>query len=125
MSYEVGNKKFYSKYYFSSICPLGFTLEGKNYNYYDKPDLLKAVQTFVVKSIETQLDFGLERRLVYCLGEGKNYQYLFRLNNEKKYFKHIIPLAHPRFIMQYKRKKLKSYINDYLQKLANPDSFIP
>ena len=30
-----GPEKFYSKFYFGAISPLGFTMDGKNLNYYD------------------------------------------------------------------------------------------
>ncbi|NJN42713.1 MAG: DUF4918 family protein [Flammeovirgaceae bacterium] len=30
-----GIKQFYKQFYFSSVCPLGFTRGGKNLNYYD------------------------------------------------------------------------------------------
>ena len=35
-----------------------------------------------------------------------------------KFFKQIIPLPHPRFIMQYKLKKKEEYIDRYLRELA-------
>ena len=34
-----GTKMFYKKFFISSICPYGFTLNGKNLNYYDDNDL--------------------------------------------------------------------------------------
>jgi hypothetical protein len=40
------------------------------------------------------------------------------LNEEYKFFKKVIPLAHPRFIMQYRRKKIAEYVNDYREKLS-------
>lgn len=112
-----GTQPFFKKFYFNSASPLGFTLEGKNLNYYDKPELVKALSRFIRQSIETQLKFGINTDVVFCLGEGENFRYLSRLNDEKKYFKKIIPLAHPRFIMQYKRKMTDQYIRAYLQVL--------
>lgn len=119
-----GIKSFYKSFYFSSVCPLGFTSQGKNYNYYDMPALQKAVHPFIVQSIERQIDFGLNTKFVYCLGEGKNLKFLHKLNEEKKYFQRIIPLSHPRYIMQYKRKHLDAFVDDYLKKLKHPLSFI-
>jgi len=119
-----GCDAFYQKFYFSSVCPLGFTSKGKNYNYYDTPALQKAVYPFIVQSLEQQIDFGLNTKFVYCLGEGKNLKFLHKLNDEKKYFQHIIPLSHPRYIMQYKRKSIHAFIDDYLKKLKHPLSFI-
>ncbi len=119
-----GCEPFYHKFFFSSVCPLGFTSDGKNYNYYDTPVLQKAVYPFIVQSLEQQIDFGLNTKFVYCLGEGKNLKFLNQLNEEKKYFQHIIPLSHPRYIMQYKRRYVDDFVDDYLKKLKPPSSFI-
>lgn len=113
-----GKEKFYQRFYFGSVCPLGFTKDGKNINYYDDTKLQQAVLPFIRKSIKTQLDMGMSNKVTYCLGEGKNYNFLRKLNEEEKYFDSIIPLYHPRFIMQYKRKRLNHYIKDYLAKLT-------
>ena len=61
--------------------------------------------------------FGISQEICYCLGEGENFRFLSQLNDEMRYFKRIIPLSHPRFIMQYRRKKVADYIADYLNKL--------
>ena len=112
-----GPERFFAKYFINSISPLGFTREGKNLNYYDTPELRKALAPFIRQSMRRLLTFNIERSVAFCLGEGTNYKYLQELNQEQQYFKQIIPLAHPRFIMQYKRKKLGDYLDDYLQKL--------
>lgn len=118
-----GKEKFYNHFYFGSVCPLGFTRDGKNLNYYDDPELQKAVLPFICKSLADQIQFGINTKVAYCLGEGKNFKFLTQLNEEKKYFAKIIPLSHPRFIMQYKRKKLNQFIDDYLLKLNKPEEF--
>jgi hypothetical protein len=51
------------------------------------------------------------------LGEGENFKFLNQLNNELEIFRKIVPLAHPRFIMQYRRKKVSEHVEDYLAKL--------
>lgn len=112
-----GKEKFYDRFYFGSVSPLGFTKEGKNLNYYDDPQLQKAVLPFILKTINDQIAFGLNQETAYCLGEGKNFKFLSRLNDDHGFFKKIIPFSHPRFIMQYKRKKLQHYIDDYIEKL--------
>jgi hypothetical protein len=112
-----GAAEFYGTFYINSVSPLGFTYENKNLNYYDTPALMKSLEKFIVHSIETQLTFGIKKEVAYCLGEGQNFKYLKNLNEKKKYFQALIPLAHPRFIMQYKRKHIDTYVNDYLQKL--------
>ena len=100
-----GVELFYNKFYVSSICPLGFTKHNKNLNYYDDKFLESAIGNFVIECLRKQLEFGINRDVVFCLGEGKNFLYLLKLNSEMKFFKKIVPLPHPRFIMQYKLKK--------------------
>lgn len=107
-----GIEKFYSRFYLNSVCPLGFTLEGKNMNYYDDRALTASLKTFMVESIRAQLDFGLSRKVAICLGEGKNFEYLQKLNAEFHFFETILPTAHPRFIMQYRRKTKDIYIKE-------------
>lgn len=108
---------FYQNFYFSSISPLGFMKDGKNLNYYDIKSLPKILNPFILKCMNDQLDWGLNREVVFCLGEGDNFKFLKELNSKENFFQEIIPLAHPRFIMQYKRKKLNEYLDDYIQKL--------
>lgn len=55
----------------------------------------------------------------FCLGEGQNYAFLQKLNAQKGYFQEIVPLAHPRFIMQYKRKSVDLYVEKYLESLGD------
>ena len=109
-----GAQKFYSNFLFSSISPLGFIRDGKNLNYYDDKKLEQVITPFAISCIKEQLNFGLNRTVCFCLGKGKNYAFLQRLNNEFKFFIEIIPLSHPRFIMQYRRKRVDEYIAQYL-----------
>lgn len=113
-----GPEKFYSRYFFSSVSPLGFTQDGKNLNYYDTPELQKSLERFIISSLYQVLDLGIDRDIAFCLGEGSNFKYLSKLNEKEKMFREIIPLAHPRFIMQYKRKYVKDYVKDYLKKIG-------
>jgi hypothetical protein len=110
-----GPEKFYGKFYISAISPLGFTQHGKNLNYYDSRTLQETVEPFMINCIQTQLEFGIDREICFCLGEGKNFNYLSTLNQRFGFFKKVVPLAHPRFIMQYRRKSIDAYIKDYLK----------
>jgi hypothetical protein len=119
-----GADKFYSKFYISAMSPLGFTSLGKtgrevNYNYYDSRKLTEAVYDFMVRSLNKQLEFGLLRDVCFCLGTGKNYKFILELNRKFKYFDKIVPLEHPRYIMQYKSKQKHVYIAKYIEELAN------
>lgn len=112
-----GAEKFFRKFFINSISPLGFIRGGKNVNYYDFPALRDALGPFIRKSMKSMLELNVHRSVAFCLGEGANFKYLQALNREMGYFEQIIPLAHPRFIMQYRRKRLPLYVEDYLQKL--------
>jgi hypothetical protein len=117
-----GTEKFYRDYYISALSPLGFTKDGKNLNYYDQHDLREAVEPFMIDCLQKQLDFGIERGTAFCLGEGENYKYLSRYNARFELFSEIKALPHPRFIMQYKRKRVQDYINLYLDNLSKSNS---
>ena len=108
---------FYKHYFITAVCPLGFTMQNKNLNYYDDKVLMSNASGFISDCIEKQIQALGTFDTCVCLGEGTNYKFLTQLNERHKYFKAIIPLAHPRFIMQYKRKSLGKYIEDYVSKL--------
>lgn len=111
-----GTKKFYSNYFITSVSPLGFLYQNKNLNYYDDKQLFQATEPFIHQSLKTLMDFNIEKRFGFCLGEGLNFKHLSSINNRLKLFDSFIPLPHPRWIMQYRRKSLNEYIGLYLQK---------
>ena len=108
---------FYKKFYFTSVSPLGFTKNGKNLNYYDEKLLQDRLQDFIMQCITTQLSWGLNRKVAYVLGEGKNFKFVQQLNAKHNFFEVLQPLSHPRYIMQYKRKKLGEYVKRYVDLL--------
>jgi hypothetical protein len=112
-----GPADFFSHHLISAVSPLGFVRNGKNINYYDDPKLQKAVSPFINQSIEALLSMGLDRTVCYCIGEGTNFKFLNQLNEEKHWFAALVPLAHPRFVMQYRRKQLHQYIDNYIAAL--------
>jgi hypothetical protein len=114
-----GAEKFYARFYINSICPLGFTIKnslGKevNYNFYDSKALADAAHDFIICSIKRQIALGINTDICFCLGSGKNEKVLLRLNETHGFFKKIVALEHPRFIMQYKSKYMQEYIDKYL-----------
>ncbi len=122
-----GPKAFYQDLYINSVCPLGFTQiqengKEKNYNYYDSPELLKAVADFNLENIQRQIGLGISTEVCFCFGTGKNEAYLRKLNETHGFFKKIVGLEHPRFIMQYKTAQKQFYIDKYLQAFANARS---
>ncbi|HEX2608261.1 MAG TPA: uracil-DNA glycosylase family protein [Flavisolibacter sp.] len=112
-----GPEAFYQDFFIGSVCPLGFVQRGRNINYYDDKELLKTVEPFIIKSLETLLSYQADRSYCICIGREKNFRYLTRLNEAHNWFKTIVSVPHPRFIMQYKRKEKDSYILKYLDVL--------
>jgi len=109
----------YKKFYINSLCPLGFTTvdangKEKNYNYYDSKELQTTVTGYIIENIKKQIALGVDTDVCFCFGTGKNEDFLRRLNNEHSFFKKIVALEHPRFIMQYKTANKQFYIDKYL-----------
>lgn len=116
-----GPNVFYSRFFITALSPLGFTKDGLNLNYYDDKQLLTSIQSFIAHTIEQQLKI-FPSSLAYCLGEGTNYKIFQKINHENGYFESIIPLPHPRWIMQYRRKRLDEFVALYVNRLTKNDS---
>ncbi|MDF2431100.1 MAG: hypothetical protein JWP44_731, partial [Mucilaginibacter sp.] len=85
------------------------------YNYYDSKELTATVYNFIIENIQKQIDLGNDTDTCFCFGNGKNEKFLRKLNDEKGFFKRIVALEHPRFIMQYKAMSKKQYIEKYIK----------
>jgi hypothetical protein len=112
-----GTKYFFSKYFLSAVSPLGFVRAGRNLNYYDDRELENGLRDFIIETLRKQVDLGIRRDRAVCLGEGKNYKYLMKLNREIGLFSEILPLSHPRWVMQYRFRKKEEYIRLYMETL--------
>lgn len=113
-----GPVAFYRQFYITSLCPLGFTKEGKNYNYYDDRQLESAVTPHIINNIQTQKSFGANNKIALCMGEGQNYRFFTKLNDKHGFFDEILPLPHPRWVMQYRSKRMDEFVELYLQQFA-------
>lgn len=122
-----GVEKFYGRFYIHSICPLGFTIinsKGKevNYNYYDSKELTEIVYNFIIENIKKQIGFGINTNVCFCFGTGKNERFLRKINEEFGFFKEIVALEHPRYIMQYKSKSRQLYIDKYIHAFGDANN---
>lgn len=118
-----GPLEFYKNIYINSVCPLGFVIKDKNgkeknYNYYDSAALTKAVTPFIIETIRKQIAIGCYTNVAYCMGTGSNFKFLYALNEKEHFFDKIIPLEHPRYVMQYKLKWLDEYVKKYIDALS-------
>lgn len=118
MIHEFGGVRlFYSCFYISALSPLGFTSDHKNLNYYDIANWRQLFTSYCMQTLEQQLPF-LKRDLAFCIGQGLNHQFMEELNQEGHFFEKIIPLPHPRWVMQYRLKQKDQYLQEYLRKLS-------
>ena len=113
-----GPAAFYHDFFITAMSPLGFTKDGVNLNYYDDKELLKDSEPFIIDCINQQLaTIPTTREVCFCLGEGTNYKVFSKLNDQHGFFKQIIPLPHPRWVMQYRRKRIHEFVELYVSKL--------
>lgn len=119
-----GCKKFYTDFYMNFVCPLGLVRANSkgnevNCNYYENKNLQENVYPFIISTIRSQIGFEIDTSVCYCIGSGENYSFLTKINKEYNFFNIIIPLEHPRFIMQYNSKHKDIYIQKYINALCN------
>lgn len=117
-----GCPQFYSDFYMNFVCPVGIVRTNSkekevNCNYYDSKKLQDALYSLIVSSIQAQIDLGIDTSICYCIGSGENYTFLSKINEKYKFFEEIIPLEHPRFIMQYNSKHKDEFLEKYLRAL--------
>ena len=112
-----GVKEFYGRFYITALSPLGFVKGGKNLNYYDDKELLRSCEPFMLDCIRQQLATIRTSATCFCLGEGENYKQFKRINDQHGFFKEIIPLPHPRWVMQYRRKRVGEFVELYVKRL--------
>jgi len=112
-----GVRKFYSDIFITAIYPLAIIRDGKNFNYYDTPSLVSLLKPQIKKSVKEQFGFGARIDFAVSLGK-KNAKYLKEINDELHLFNEIKVLDHPRYIMQYKLKKIDYYLDEYINMLT-------
>ncbi|MCD8081544.1 MAG: SMUG2 DNA glycosylase family protein [Bacteroides sp.] len=117
-----GAEKFYGDYYINSICPLGFIRYNKkgnwvNCNYYDDKELIRTMYDFMVSSLRRQISFGIDTEVCYILGK-RNATFIREINRKEKFFRRLVELEHPRYIVQYKSGDTEFYLAKYLDTLC-------
>lgn len=112
-----GLEKFYGDFFFTTTMPLGLIKEGKNYNYYDDKETQESLEPFITETLLKQMSFQQAKPNIICIGQGKNLKYLQAFNKKHDCFGSIEVVPHPRWVMQYRRKEKKTYIQVYLDVL--------
>lgn len=114
-----GPNKFFGKFYIGAVSPLGYVKRNSknryvNYNYYDSKLMQFTLEPIIEKWFRQQYELGMKSNVAFCLGTGKNYKYLVKLNERIPLYDEIIPLEHPRYIMQYKLREKEAYITKFV-----------
>lgn len=112
-----GLEHFYRHVYITSVCPLGFVKEGKNYNYYDDRALYQAVKPMIIDNLRGLVKSGVRTDIAFSMGKGTNFKYLEKLNQELQLFDRVEALPHPRWVMQYRLKRKREFISVYREKI--------
>lgn len=117
-----GCEKFYGDFYMNFVFPLGIAKinsnnSESNCNYYEIKQFEEKLYQYIIESIKQILKFNIDTSICYCIGSGKNYEFLLKINKIYKFFNKIVPLEHPRFIMQYNSKNKDLYLKKYLNAL--------
>ncbi len=118
-----GPEAFYGQFLIHSVCPLGFVRKNAagrevNCNYYDDKKLQAAMTPGISAWLRKLASWPVNRERVFCLGSGKNFEFLARWNEEHQQFGAVVPLDHPRFVMQYRAKKSAAYVRKYRRLLT-------
>src|SRR5262249_48388885 len=58
---------FYKHFFITALSPLGYMKAGKNLNYYDDKNLLKASEPFIINCIRKQLETISSSLTAFCL----------------------------------------------------------
>lgn len=117
-----GPEAFYKRYFINSVSPLGYTIRNKagkdvNFNYYDTPALFKKVLPFIHANLEQLRSMDFDMDTAFVLGV-KNAKCLEQINQKGKYFRELVVLEHPRYIMQYQLRAKQRFIDKYLEALS-------
>ncbi len=117
-----GTEKFYADFYINSPSPLGLLQQNSkgnwiNANYYDHRTLSDALSPLIAYAIDYYCQMPIHCSTVYVLGQGQNYKFLTRWNTQHPTFDRVIPLPHPRYVMQYQHKNIATITREYLMQL--------
>ena len=75
------------------------------------------MEKYIIQNIKAHLGYGCNPKVALCMGQGKNYKYFTKLNEKHHFFEEIVPLPHPRWVMQYRRKRMEEFREMFVEKL--------
>jgi hypothetical protein len=78
---------------------------------------LEKLEPYIIETVKSQIEFGARKDYAILLGH-KDAKYFSSLKEKYKFFDRLTVLEHPRYIMQYKAKKIEHYIHIYLKSIS-------
>jgi hypothetical protein len=114
-----GPHTFYNDVYLGALSPLGFVRDGVNINFYDNATLAQNIAPFIKRCLQVQMDAGLVRDRAILLGTGALQKYAHRWLGDVFGSMKVTALDHPRFIMQYRRKRVGEYVERYVEAIRS------
>jgi hypothetical protein len=114
-----GEEAFYKKFLMDFLCPIALvrtTAQGRevNANYYEIKALQQALTPLMLAHVRGLIDLGIDRSVCFCIGSGENFRFLSQINAAQGFFARLVPLEHPRFVMQYHAAQRGMYLDRYL-----------
>ena len=111
-----GCTKFYGDVFAWAAMPIGVTRHGKYKNYYDS-ELLPSLEEVVIKNLEWMRNVPSNGTLI-VIGIGQNKDFIENLDWINKFYRKVVYLPHPRWIVQYKSRDIDKYISMYMDALS-------
>jgi len=114
-----GPESFYRRFYITALSPVGYIRNGKNLNYYDVKGMSESLDSWMADAMASQIEAGCNRQVAFSMGQGENFKQLKAFNERHGFFDRIEPLPHPRWVMQYRRRRLDEFIQLYMDRLGS------
>lgn len=119
-----GPEAFFADWFIGGVSPLGFIRKNDkdnwvNFNYYDDKAVQKLLEPFILKQITFQAKLVGNPQAVILFGSGKNLKAMNAWNERENWFSSITALEHPRFVMQYRRKRMDEYLDKFINILKS------
>jgi hypothetical protein len=118
-----GQDAFYKMYLMDFLYPIVLVRTNErgrevNANYYESKTLQAALTPLMQAHLRGLVGLGIDRSVCFCIGSGENFRFLSHLNAAEGFFERIVPLEHPRFIMQYHADQRDIYLKKYIVALS-------
>ena len=114
-----GPQAFFGDCYLTALSPVGYVRGGKNLNYYDVKGMSQLLDAWMAQAMKQQISAGMAGTVAFSMGMGTNRKEMDAFNQRHGFFERIESLPHPRWVMQYRRKRLDEYISLYVDTIKD------